>query len=68
MVCDPSDPSAAPLEERPFEDLNIDELRELTRRQKAQAEVTSMGIKKERAEANLRNCPSRQENSGRRHE
>lgn len=37
-----------------MEDLNIDELRELTRRQKAQAEATNMGIKKERAEANER--------------
>lgn len=46
--------SPAPLEEIPVEDLNIDEFQELTRRQKAQAEATSMGINKEQAEANLR--------------
>lgn len=49
----PRTSSPAPLEEIPVEDLNIDELRDLTHRQKAQAEATSIGIKKELAEANL---------------
>ena len=50
----PRTPNPAPLEEIVVEDLNISELRELTRHQKVQAGATSIGIKKERVRANLR--------------
>jgi hypothetical protein len=44
----PRTPSPASLEEILVEDLNIGELRELTRHRKVQAGATSIGIKKER--------------------
>jgi hypothetical protein len=50
----PRTPNPAPLEEILVEDLNIGELRELTRHQKVQAGAISIGIKKERVRTNLR--------------
>jgi hypothetical protein len=42
-----------PLEDRLVEELTLEELRELTRRQKAEVDAARLRVKKERAESNL---------------
>jgi hypothetical protein len=49
----PRSPSPLPLEDRLIEELTLEELRELTRRQKAEVEAARLCVKKERAESNL---------------
>lgn len=44
----PRTPSPVPLEERPIEELSIEELRELTRRQKALVEAAGLRVKEEK--------------------
>jgi hypothetical protein len=48
----PRNPSLVPVEAKLIEELTLEELRELTRRQKAEIEAARLLVKKERAESN----------------
>jgi hypothetical protein len=50
----PRSPSPVPLEERPIEELNIEELRELTRKQKAEVDAARLRVKEEPVETDIR--------------
>lgn len=60
----PRTPSSAPLEERPIEELSIEELRELTRRQKAVVEAARLRIKEEEGSTRSQSLRTAQKDSG----